>query len=39
MALGDVEYFTRDLRDRTEEMETINIREREISSELEDTIL
>ena len=35
----DVEDFTRDLRDSTKEMERIKIREREISSNLEETIL
>ena len=35
----DVEDFTRDLRDSTKEMERIKIREREISSNLEEKIL
>ena len=36
---GDVDDLTRDLKDRTEEMERIKVRERETSSDLEDTIL
>ena len=38
-SLGGVEYLMRGLRDRTGDMERINITEREISSELEGTIL
>ena len=37
--LGDVKDLTRDLRDRTEEMERIKIREMETSSKLEGTRL
>ena len=37
--MGDVKGFTRDLRDRTKELGRIKIREKEISSDLEETIL
>ena len=37
--MGDVEYLTRELRGRIKEMERIKIRERETSSNLEDTRL
>ena len=37
--LGDVTYLTRDLMERTKDMDRINIRDRETSSDLEDIIL
>ena len=37
--LGDVVYLTRDLRDRTKEMGSIKMRERETSSDLVETRL
>ena len=37
--LGDIKYLTRDLRDNTKEIDRIKVREKDISSDLEGTIL
>ena len=36
---GDIKYLTRDLRDNTKEIDRIKVREKDISSDLEGTIL